>query len=75
MSRLIVVGMVRAAALLLWWQAGQGGAEDGDTDYEPPDLIDQAGALFQEFTDMNSTVSPEQQGRNLAAFMRAIRLG
>ena len=24
---------------------------------------------------MNSTVSPEQQGRNLAAFMRAIRVG
>ena len=70
----VIVGMA-AAALLLWLQAGQGGADDGDTAYEAPDLFDQADALFQEFTDMNSNVSPEQQGRNLAAFMRAIRVG
>ena len=71
----MVIGAVAAAALLLWMQAGQGGADDGDTAYEAPDLFDQADTLFQEFTDMNSTVSPEQQGRNLAAFMRAIRVG
>ncbi len=73
-ARYIVIGMA-AAALLLWLQAGQGGADDGDADYQAPDLFDQADALFQEFTDMNSNVSPEQQGRNLAAFMRAIRVG
>lgn len=71
----VLLGAVTAAALLLWWQAGQGGADDGDTAYEAPDLFDQADALFQEFTDMNSNVSPEQQGCNLAAFMRAIRVG
>ena len=75
MSRAMVIGMVAAAALLLWLQAGQGGADDGDAAYEAPDLFDQADALFQEFTDMNSNVSPEQQGRNLNAFMRAIRVG
>ena len=75
MSRAMVIGAVAAAALLLWMQAGQGGADDGDTAYEAPDLFDQADALFQEFTDMNSNVSPEQQGRNLNAFMRAIRVG
>ncbi|WP_308921166.1 hypothetical protein [Janthinobacterium sp. J1-1] len=75
MSLLIMVGAVAAAALLLWMQAGQGGADDGDTAYEAPDLFDQADVLFQEFTDMNSNVSPEQQGHNLAAFMRAIRVG
>ena len=75
MSRALILGAVAAAALLLWLQAGQGGADDGDTAYEAPDLFDQADALFQEFTDMNSNVSPEQQGRNLAAFMRAIRVG
>ena len=74
-TKLVIAGMVAAAALLLWLQAGQGGADEGDTAYEAPDLFDQADALFQEFTDMNSTVSPEQQGRNLAAFMRAIRVG
>ncbi len=75
MGRIVFIGMAAAAALLLWMQAGQGGADDGDTAYEAPDLLDQADALFQEFTDMNSPFSPEQQGRNLAAFMRAIRVG
>lgn len=75
MNKYLAVGAVAAAALLLWLQAGQGGADDGDTAYEAPDLFDQADALFQEFTDMNSTVSQEQQGRNLNAFMRAIRVG
>lgn len=73
-ARYIVLGMAAAAALLLWLQAGQGGADDGDAAYEAPDLFDQADALFQEFTDMNSSVSPEQQGRNLAAFMQMIRV-
>ena len=76
MDRHIVIAVVAgAAALLLMRQVGQGGADDGDTTYEAPDLLDQADALFQEFTDMNSSVSPEQQGRNLAAFMWAIRVG
>ena len=75
MSRALILGAVAAAALLLWLQAGQGGADDGDMAYEAPDLFDQADALFQEFTDMNSPFSPEQQGRNLNAFMRAIRVG
>ena len=74
-TTLVVLGAVAAAALLLWLQGGQGGADDGDSAYEEPDLFDQADALFQEFTDMNSPFSPEQQGRNLAAFMRAIRVG
>lgn len=75
MNKYIVVGMVGAAALLLLMQGGQGGADDGDTAYEEPGLLDQADALFQEFTDMNSSVSPEQQGRNLAAFMWSVRVG
>ena len=74
-GKIVIIGAACAAALLLWLKAGQGGADDGDTAYEAPDLFDQADTLFQEFTDMNSTVSPEQQGRNLAAFMRAIRVG
>ena len=73
--RAVVIGAALAAALLLWLQAGQGGADDGDAAYEAPDLLDQADALFQDFIDMGSNVSPEQQGRNLAAFMRAIRVG
>jgi muramidase (phage lysozyme) len=74
MKYAIVIGMVGAAALLLLLQDGQGGADDGDAAYEAPNLLDQADALFQEFTDMNSNVSPEQQGRNLSAFMQMIRV-
>lgn len=73
--KVMLIGAVAMAALLILYVSGQGGADEGDTAYEAPDLFDQADALFQEFTDMNSTVSPEQQGRNLAAFMRAIRVG
>lgn len=70
----IVIGAVAAAAVLLLYQIGQGGADEGDAAYEAPDLLDQADAFFQEFTDMNSSVPPEQQGRNLAAFMQMIRV-
>jgi lysozyme len=73
MNKAVLILFV-AAALLLLNQSGQGGADDGDAAYEEPDLLDQADALFQEFTDMNSSVSPEQQGRNLAAFMQMIRV-
>ncbi|MCM2564825.1 glycoside hydrolase family 24 protein [Janthinobacterium kumbetense] len=74
MTKLVIVGAVVAAALLILMRSEQGGADDGDTAYEEPGLLDQADALFQEFTDMNSSVSPEQQGRNLAAFMKMIRV-
>jgi lysozyme len=73
MKKMLIGGAV-AAALLLLIYGGQGGADDGDTAYEEPDLLDQADALFQEFTDMNSNVSPEQQSRNLRAFMQMIRV-
>lgn len=74
MKYAIVIGMVGAAALLLLLQNGQGGEDDGDAAYEAPDLLDQADAFLQEFTDMNSIVSPEQQSRNLRAFMQMIRV-
>lgn len=74
MKYAIVIGMVGAAALLLLLQNGQGGADEGDAAYEAPDLLDQADAFLQEFTDMNSIVSPEQQSRNLRAFMQMIRV-
>lgn len=70
----MIVGAIVAAALLLWLQAGQGG-DEGDTAYQEPDLFDQADAFLQDFIDMSSYVSPDQQARNLRAFMRAIRLG
>ncbi len=70
----MLVGMMAAAAFLLLRHSGKGGEGEGDANYEAPDLLDQADALFQEFTDMNSSVSPEQQGRNLAAFMQMIRV-
>lgn len=72
--KIVIVAAAASAALLILYKSGQGGADDGDTAYEAPDLLDQADALFQEFTDMNSSVSPEQQGRNLAAFMQMIRV-
>uniref|UniRef100_UPI00262A4336 glycoside hydrolase family 24 protein n=1 Tax=Janthinobacterium sp. TaxID=1871054 RepID=UPI00262A4336 len=55
-------------------QAGQGGADDGDTAYEAPDLFEQADAFLQDFIDMDSAVSPEQQAKNLRAFMQMIRV-
>ncbi|MEG0885144.1 MAG: glycoside hydrolase family 104 protein [Janthinobacterium sp.] len=70
----ILVAIVCATAAILLRQQGQDGDGEGDAAYEAPDLFDQADALFQEFTDMNSSVSPEQQGRNLAAFMQMIRV-
>lgn len=74
MKYAIVIGMVGAAALLLLLQNGQGEEGEGDAAYEAPDLLDQADAFLQEFTDMNSSVSPEQQSRNLRAFMQMIRV-
>ena len=71
---MIVIVMASITALLLWMKAGQGGADEGDSAYEDTDLLDQADAFLQEFTDMNSRVSPEQQGRNLKAFMQMIRV-
>lgn len=73
-TRYVVIGMTAAAALLLLYQSGQGGADDGDAAYEAPNLLDQADAFFQEFIDMSSNVSTEQQGRNLRAFMQMIRV-
>ena len=70
------MGAVIAAAVvvLLYGRGVPIDGQEGDAEYEAPDLFDQADALFQEFTDMNSSVSPEQQGRNLAAFMQMIRV-
>lgn len=70
----IVIGMAATAALLLLYTGGQGGADDGDMEYEAPDLFDQADAFLQDFTDMNSNVSQEQQTKNLRAFMQMIRV-
>ena len=66
---LVLAVVVCAATAMRLRQQGQGGEGEGDAAYEAPDLFDQADAIFQEFSDMNSSVPPEQQGRNLAAFM------
>jgi len=57
-----VLAASAAMVLLLTNMQGQGGDGEGDAAYEAPDLFDQADALFQEFIDMNSSVSPETAG-------------
>jgi muramidase (phage lysozyme) len=68
----LIVGGAAAVLLLLTRGAVlEEDAEDEPT-YEAPDLIDQAGAIFQEVTDMVSS-EPVQQN-NLSAFLWMIRV-
>lgn len=67
---LIAAVMMSGAAVLLL----RGSVEqDGDGDYQEPDLIDQATALLQQFETVPG--DPEVQSKNLNAVMMAIRTG
>lgn len=73
-ARLLMAGCLAASAALLLYvakSAGEGG-EDDDAPYEAPDLLDQANALLQEWTDMNKTNAAADP--NVYAFLGMLRV-
>ncbi len=69
---LIIVVAAVAAVLLLPELGGQVDAQDGDADYEEPDLIDQAEALFEEMTDMGGNSATADA--NVRAYLWMLRV-
>lgn len=71
---IILIG-AGAAALLLLMTRNSVPAEDAEDEpmYEAPDLIDQAGAIFEEVTDMTSTPT-QSEDQNVSAFLWTIRV-
>lgn len=63
------MAMAATAVLLL----RDGAEQDDDEDYQPPDLIDQATELWQQFETVPGDT--EVQNQNLKAFMMVIRTG
>lgn len=68
---LIAAMLAGGAALLLLQSAGEGEGE-GDAPYSPPDLLDQANAFLQEWTEMNKTNAAADP--NLYAFLGMLRV-
>lgn len=68
---LIVVGLVAAAYLLL--QAAPGDEQDAP-DYEPPDLLDEATALWHDITDFSGGAMTPWEQQNVQAFLHTIRV-
>lgn len=69
---LIVAAVLAAAALLLLMDGAEQGSDDGDAPYDDPDLIDQATAIFDEWTDMNQTDAANDP--NVVAFLAMLRV-
>lgn len=68
---LLIATMMAGAALLLLWSTGEGEGE-GDAPYSGPDLIDQANALIDDWTDMNKTNAASDP--NVYAFLGMLRV-
>lgn len=68
---LLIATMMAGAALLLLWSTGEGEGE-GDAPYSGPDLIDQANALIDDWTDMNKTNAAGDP--NVYAFLGMLRV-
>ena len=67
---MIAAALMAGTAVLL---LRDGADQDGDADYQAPDLLDQATELWQQFETIPG--DPEVQIKNLNAFMMAIRTG
>lgn len=68
---LLIAAMMAGAALLLLWSTGEG-EEEGDAPYSGPDLIDQANAIIDDWTDMNKTNAAGDP--NVYAFLGMLRV-
>lgn len=68
---LLIATMMAGAALLLLWSTGECEGE-GDAPYSGPDLIDQANALIDDWTDMNKTNAAGDP--NVYAFLGMLRV-
>lgn len=65
----VVVVVVLGLALYLWSSMSD---DDGDADYEAPDLLDQAAAWMDDILD-GGPMTPYEQ-KNVAAFLKTIRV-
>lgn len=70
MNRTVIAAALAAAVVL--YVVAQDSAEEDDPDYEEPDILDRALALFSDLTDMGIT-DPQQQ-KNVSAFLWTIRV-
>lgn len=67
-KRAVLLVVLVAAAWLLYQQSD----DEDDPDYEAPDLIDQASALWNDITEGGEMTYQEQQ--NVAAFLQTVRV-
>jgi lysozyme len=68
---IVIVLTLAAAYVLVHGQA----PEDGDSvDYEAPDLIDQASALWSDITDISGGAMTPDEQQNVTAFLQTIRV-
>lgn len=68
-KRVLVVGLGIVAIVLMLPER----AEQDSPDYEAPDLIDQAAALWDDITDISGGVMSLTEQKNVAAFLKMIR--
>lgn len=68
----IIAAVLATAAMLLLMDDAEQGGDDGDAPYEDPDLIDQATAIFDEWTDMNQT--DDASNPNVIAYLAMLRV-
>lgn len=69
-TRLVLLLTLAAATVLLLQQGG----DDGDRpDYEAPDLLDEATALWDDITDFSGGAMTPWEQQNVQAFLRTIR--
>ncbi|WP_314434610.1 glycoside hydrolase family 24 protein [Massilia timonae] len=70
-KRLIVVALAALAAWMLMQE--QAGADGDRPDYEAPDLLDEATALWDDITDFSGGAMTPWEQQNVQAFLRTIR--
>lgn len=69
----LILGVSLGAAYLLFPRMFDWDSEDTPY-YEPPDLLDDAAALWGDMTDMSGGVMTPQEQQNVTAFLRMIRV-
>lgn len=73
MNRKAAVALVAMAAAYLLL-ADEGGADGDRPDYEAPDLLENAAALWDDITDFSGGVMTLTEQKNIAAFLKMIRV-
>lgn len=71
-KRLILLVLMGAAVLLL--EADSDDDTEDDPYYEAPDLIEQAGALWDDITDLSGGAMSATEQQNVLAFLQTIRV-